>query len=103
MMAKSKGMSERFILLRHALRPSMFSVVTVAGLNFGRLLSGTLIVEIVFALPGVSALTVQSIFAKDYVTVQGTVLLITFAYVFFNFLVDLIYPLLDPRTRYATV
>jgi peptide/nickel transport system permease protein len=103
MMAKSKGLSERFILLRHALRPSMFSVVTVAGLNFGRLLSGTLIVEIVFALPGVSALTVQSVFAKDYVTVQGTVLLITFAYVFFNFLVDLIYPVLDPRTRYAAV
>jgi peptide/nickel transport system permease protein len=100
-LAKSKGMSERFILLRHALRPSMFSVVTVAGLNFGRLLSGTLIVEVVFALPGISALTVRSVFAKDYITVQGTVLLITFGYVFFNFLVDLIYPVLDPRTRYA--
>ncbi len=100
-LAKSKGMSERFILLRHALRPSMFSVVTVAGLNFGRLLSGTLIVEIVFALPGISQWTVQSIFAKDYIVVQGTVLLITFGYVFFNFLVDLIYPVLDPRTRYA--
>jgi peptide/nickel transport system permease protein len=100
-LAKSKGMSERFILMRHALRPSMFSVVTVAGLAFGRLLSGTLIVEVVFALPGVSALTVRAVFAKDYITVQGTVLLITFGYVFFNFLVDLIYPVLDPRTRYA--
>jgi peptide/nickel transport system permease protein len=100
-LAKSKGMSERFILLRHALRPSMFSVVTVAGLNFGRLLSGTLIVEVVFALPGISALTVRAVFAKDYIIVQGTVLLITFGYVFFNFLVDLIYPVLDPRTRHA--
>jgi peptide/nickel transport system permease protein len=102
-MARAKGMSPRRILLRHALRPSSFSLVTVAGLNIGRLIGGTFIVEIIFALPGIGELTVQSIFARDYIVVQGTVLVIAVGYVLVNFLVDLLYILIDPRVRHAAV
>jgi len=101
MMARAKGMSPRRILWRHALRPSSFSLVTVAGLNFGRLIGGTFIVEILFALPGIGELTVQSIFSTDYLVVQGTVLLVAVGYVLVNFLVDLLYVIIDPRVRHA--
>lgn len=100
-MAKAKGMTNWFILLRHALRPSSFSLLTVFGLQFGSLIGGTLVVEIIFALPGVGSLAVQSIFQRDYLVVQGTVLLIAVAYVLVNFLVDLLYTVLDPRIRHA--
>src|SRR5438132_2174176 len=90
-MAKAKGLPESRVLLRHALRPSTFSLVTVAGLNFGRLIGGTLVVELIFALPGVGFMTVQAIYQRDYLVVQGVVLLIATAYVLVNFLVDLVY------------
>jgi peptide/nickel transport system permease protein len=100
-MAKAKGLSPWRVLLRHAFRPSSFSLVTVAGLNVGRLIGGTVIVEFIFALPGVGALAVQSIFSKDYLVVQGTVLVIAVGYVMVNFFVDLLYAALDPRVRHA--
>ena len=100
-MAKAKGMTNRFILLRHALRPSSFSLLTVFGLQFGALIGGTLVVEIIFSLPGIGSLAVQSIFQRDYLVVQGTVLLIAIAYVVVNFAVDLLYTVLDPRIRHA--
>ena len=100
-MARAKGMPPRRILWRHAFRPSSFSLVTVAGLNFGRLIGGTFIVEILFALPGIGELTVQSIFSNDYLVVQGTVLLVAVGYVLVNFLVDLLYVVIDPRVRHA--
>lgn len=100
-MARAKGMPPRRILWRHAFRPSSFSLVTVAGLNFGRLIGGTFIVEILFALPGIGELTVQSIFSNDYLVVQGTVLLVAVGYVLVNFLVDLLYTVIDPRVRHA--
>ena len=100
-MARAKGMPPRRILWYHAFRPSSFSLVTVAGLNFGRLIGGTFIVEILFALPGIGELTVQSIFANDYLVVQGTVLLVAVGYVLVNFLVDLLYVVIDPRVRHA--
>ncbi|MEY2399427.1 MAG: peptide/nickel transport system permease protein [Actinomycetota bacterium] len=100
-MARAKGMPPRRILWRHAFRPSSFSLVTVAGLNFGRLIGGTFIVEILFALPGIGELTVQSIFSTDYLVVQGTVLLVAVGYVLVNFLVDLLYVVIDPRVRHA--
>src|SRR2546421_9400189 len=95
-MAKAKGLPDRRIMLRHALRPSLFSLVTVAGLNFGRLIGGTFIVEIIFQQPGIGLLSIQSIYGRDYVVVQGTVLLIAVAYVLANFLVDVAYGLIDP-------
>jgi peptide/nickel transport system permease protein len=100
-MARAKGMPPRRILWRHAFRPSSFSLVTVAGLNFGRLIGGTFIVEILFALPGIGELTVNSIFSNDYLVVQGTVLLVAVGYVLVNFLVDLLYVVIDPRVRHA--
>lgn len=100
-MARAKGMPNWWILIRHAFRPSTFSLVTVGGLNVGALLGGTFIVEFIFALPGLGFLTVQSIYQRDYLVVQACVLVVAVGYVLVNFLVDLFYPLLDPRTRHA--
>jgi len=100
-MAKAKGLPTSRIMLRHAFRPSTFSLVTVAGLNLGRLIGGTFLVEIIFALPGIGALTIESIFKRDYIVVQGTVLLIAVGYVLANFFVDLLYGFIDPRVRHA--
>lgn len=102
-MAQAKGLPKSFILLRHALRPSTFSLVTVAGLNLGRLIGGTFVIEYLFALPGIGSLVVESIFKRDYIVVQGTVLLVAVGYVLVNFLVDLLYGILDPRVRHARV
>jgi peptide/nickel transport system permease protein len=100
-MARAKGLSRNYILLRHALRPSTFSLVTVAGLNLGRLIGGAFVVEYLFALPGIGSLTVEAIFRRDYIVVQGTVLLVAVGYVLANFFVDLLYGILDPRVRHA--
>jgi peptide/nickel transport system permease protein len=100
-MAKSKGLSTRRILLRHAFRPSTFSLITVAGLNTGTLIGGALIVEVIFALPGIGSLAVTSIFQRDYLVVQGTVVLIAVGYVLVNFVVDVIYVIVDPRVRHG--
>ena len=98
-MARAKGMSPRWILLRHALRPSTFSLLTVAGLNIGALIGGALVVESVFALPGIGTLIVTAIGQRDYLTVQGVVLVAATGYVLVNFLVDVLYGVADPRVR----
>jgi peptide/nickel transport system permease protein len=100
-MARAKGMPTWWILLRHAFRPSTFSLVTIAGLNIGTLIGGAFIVEYIFALPGIGFTTVNSILQDDYLVVQGCVLLVAVGFVFVNFFLDLIYPLLDPRVRHA--
>ena len=100
-MAKSKGLSTPRVLLRHAFRPSTFSLITVAGLNTGTLVGGALIVEVIFALPGIGSLAVTSVFQRDYLVVQGTVVLIALGYVLVNFFVDVIYALVDPRVRHG--
>lgn len=102
LVAKSKGLPTWHILLRHALRPSSFSLLTVFGINFGTLLGGSVIVEYLFALPGVGSLAVESIGRRDYLVTQGVVLLIAFAFVLANFIVDILYAVLDPRIRRAT-
>jgi peptide/nickel transport system permease protein len=88
-----------WILLRHAFRPSTFSLVTVAGINIGLLIGGSFIVEQIFALPGIGLLTVDAIFSRDYITVQGCILVVAVGFVVINFIVDLLYPVLDPRVR----
>jgi len=98
-MARAKGLPTWHILFRHALRPSSFSLITVLGLQIGALIGGTLIIESIFALPGVGRLLLNGIFARDYVVVQGCILFIAVAYVVINFLVDLTYSMLDPRIR----
>lgn len=100
-MAKSKGLSTTRVLLRHAFRPSTFSLITVAGLNTGTLVGGALIVEVIFALPGIGNLAVTSVFQRDYLVVQATVVLIALGYVLVNFLVDVIYTVVDPRVRHG--
>lgn len=97
--AKAKGISERRILVRHALRPSSFSLVTVVGISVGALLGGTVIVERMFALPGMGQLLVVSIFKRDYLIVQGGVVLISVAFVLANVAADILYVMLDPRVR----
>ena len=101
LVAKSKGLPTWHILLRHALRPSSFSLLTVFGINFGTLLGGSVIVEYLFALPGVGSLAVESIGRRDYLVTQGVVLLIAIAFVVANFIVDVLYSVLDPRIRRA--
>lgn len=97
LLARAKGLPDRKILLRHALRPSLFGTLTVFGLQIGNLIGGAVLIEQLFALPGVGRLLVSSIFAQDIPMVQGCVLLITLGYVAINFLVDVGYCLLDPR------
>jgi peptide/nickel transport system permease protein len=98
-MARAKGLPAWHILLRHALRPSSFSLITILGLQVGALIGGTLIIESIFALPGIGRLLLTGIFSRDYVVVQGCILFIAVAYVLINFLVDLTYSFLDPRIR----
>jgi len=98
-MARSKGLSTGSILFRHALRPSSFSLITLAGVNTGRLIGGSVIVEVLFVIPGLGQLLIQSIYLRDFVMVQGVVLFIAVSYVLINMLVDLLYVVLDPRVR----
>lgn len=100
-LARAKGLPNWLIMTRHALRPSSFSLMTVVGLQLGGVISGAIIIEEIFALPGVGRLLYQSILQRDLLMVQGIVLFIATAYVLVNFLVDLCYSLLDPRIRYA--
>jgi len=97
--ARAKGLSSSYILFRHALRPSSFSLLTVAGINLGALIGGSVIVEQLFSINGVGNLLVQSISSRDIATVQVIVLIISVTYVGVNFLVDILYSSLDPRIR----
>jgi peptide/nickel transport system permease protein len=97
--ARAKGMPTWRILVRDALRPSSFSMITVAGIVFGRLIGGTVIVETVFNLPGMGRMIVDAIYAKDFPVVQGGVLVIAVLYVLVNAAVDISYAYLDPRIR----
>ncbi|MCY1230532.1 Nickel transport system permease protein NikB [compost metagenome] len=95
--ARAKGLSELHILVRHALRPSSFSLVTVMGINIGHLIGGAVIIETLFALPGVGRLLIEAITKRDFVTLQGVVLFVGVAFVVVNLIVDAVYALLDPR------
>jgi peptide/nickel transport system permease protein len=97
--AKAKGMPTRHILLREALRPSSFSLVTLAGVSLGRLIGGTVIIEALFSLPGVGRVIVDGAKSSDFTIVQGGVLVIAVLYVVLNLAVDLLYSFLDPRIR----
>jgi len=99
--ARAKGLAERTVIVRHALRAALIPVVTVVGLQFGQLLGGAVIIEQVFSLPGVGRYALEGINLRDYPVVQGAVLLIAAAFVVVNLLVDVIYGLIDPRVRYG--
>jgi ABC-type dipeptide/oligopeptide/nickel transport system permease component len=97
--ARSKGLGERLILLRHAMRNALLPLVTIIGLQFGGLLGGAVLTETVFSLPGVGRFLVEAILARDYPVVQGFTLVIALIFVFVNLLVDISYGFLDPRIR----
>lgn len=97
--ARSKGLGDRLILFRHAMRNALLPLVTVIGLQFGALLGGAVLTETVFVLPGVGKFLVDSIFARDYPVVQGFTVIIAMIFVVVNLLVDISYAFLDPRIR----
>jgi len=100
-MARAKGLRPSRILLVHALKPSSLTLVTVTGINIGRLMGGTVIVESIFALPGIGRLLLGSIYTRDLIILQGVVLCVASGYVLINFIVDMLYAVLDPRIRHG--
>lgn len=99
--AKAKGAPALRVVLKHGLKNGLIPVITILGLQFGSLLTGAIIVEKVFARPGLGTLLLDGIEGRNYLIVQGCVLLMSFSYVVVNLLTDLIYGLIDPRIRYA--
>ena len=97
--ARAKGLSERTVVYRHALRNAMLPVLTVVGLQFGALLAGAIVTETIFSWPGIGRLTIQAIGNRDYYLVQGCILAIGLTYVLVNFLTDLLYSVANPRIR----
>ena len=97
--AQAKGLSKWRVTYVHALRNALVPLTTIVGLQIGAILGGAFVIETIFLWPGIGALAVQSIFSKDYPVIQGTVLLVAFSYMLTNLLVDLSYPLFDPRIR----
>jgi peptide/nickel transport system permease protein len=98
-MAKSKGISDRRVLWRHALRPSSLTLLTVAGLYVGTLIGGAIVVEVIFGIPGIGTTIANAVVTREYVLLQGCVLVIAILFVLINFAVDLLYVVLDPRIR----
>jgi peptide/nickel transport system permease protein len=98
--ARSKGLQERVVVIKHALKNAMIPIITVVGLQFGLLLGGAVLTETVFAWPGLGRLIVDSILARDYPVIQGSILIFGLLYIMVNLVVDLIYALVDPRIRY---
>jgi peptide/nickel transport system permease protein len=97
---RANGVSDRLVIYKHALRNALNPVITVIGLQFGALLAGSVLVETVFALPGIGRLMVASIFTRDYPMIQGGILLIALTFLLVNLAVDLTYALVNPRIRY---
>jgi peptide/nickel transport system permease protein len=98
--ARAKGLHERTVLLRHAMKNAMLPLITVIGLQFGGLLAGAILTETIFSWPGMGRLVIERILARDYPTVQGAVLVIALIFVLLNLIVDISYAFLDPRIRY---
>ena len=100
-LAKAKGLKPSRILFLHALKPSSLTLVTFIGINIGRLMGGTVVVEQIFALPGIGRLLVGAINTRDLIILQGVVLCVACGYVLINFIVDMVYAVLDPRIRHG--
>jgi peptide/nickel transport system permease protein len=99
--ARAKGLLERRVVLKHALKNALIPTVTVMGLQVGFLIGGAIVVETLFAVPGLGTFGIDAIIARDYQQVQGFALITALAFVVMNLLVDLTYTILDPRIRYA--
>jgi ABC-type dipeptide/oligopeptide/nickel transport system permease component len=99
--ARAKGLSENLVVLHHALRNALIPVVTLIGLETGYLLAGAVVIEVVFARPGLGSLAVDGIMNRDFPIVQGVVLFTSVVFVTINTVTDILYTVLDPRIRYA--
>jgi ABC-type dipeptide/oligopeptide/nickel transport system permease component len=99
--ARAKGMRELRVVVRHAFRNALLPVITIVGLQFGFLLSGAVVTETIFSLPGMGRLLVNAILSRDFPIVQGAVLFLAVTFVLTNLLVDVVYAVVDPRVRYG--
>lgn len=99
MLARAKGLSQRRILFVHAFKPASIALVTMLGLNLGRLVGATVVVEAIFSLPGIGQMLVDAIYTRDFVTLQGCVVFVTLSFVFVNLAADQLVTVLDPRVR----
>ena len=97
--ARAKGLQQKSVVLGHALRNSLIPVITVVGIQTGYMLGGTVIIEQVFAIPGIGRLALDAVNQRDYPLVQGTVMFIAGAFVFMNMVTDVVYGFVDPRIR----
>lgn len=97
--ARSKGLSDKYILARHALRPSSLSLMTIIGINFGALLGGTVVIEFLFSIPGLGNRLINAINQRDILVIQGITVFVAVVYVAINTMVDLLYAVIDPRIR----
>ena len=98
--ARAKGLVERKVVLKHALKNALIPILTVLGLTAAVLISGAVVTETVFGLPGVGNLVVSAVLRRDYPVIQGALLVIAGLYVLINFAIDMLYLLVDPRVRY---
>ena len=99
--ARSKGLKERVVIGRHALKNAFLPVLTISGWQFGRLIAGTVLIETIFLVPGMGKLLIDSIFHRDYIMIQAIVMVVTVVVLVLNLVIDLLYAWLDPRIRYA--
>jgi peptide/nickel transport system permease protein len=98
--ARAKGLPDRVVLMKHALRNAAVPIVTIIGIGVALLIGGVVVTESVFSIPGLGRLTVDAVLARDYPTVQAVILLFSAVYVLLNLAVDVAYTFLDPRIRY---
>ena len=98
--ARAKGLSNRVVLMRHALRNAAVPILTVIGIGIALLIGGAVVTESVFGLPGLGRLTVEAVLSRDFPTIQAVILLFSVVYVLINLLIDISYTLFDPRIRY---
>lgn len=98
--SRAKGLSEFIVVNKHALRNSLVDVITIVGLQFGFLLAGSVLVETVFAIPGLGRLLIDSILFRDYTVVQTVMLIFTFQFIIINLIVDVLYGVVNPKIRY---
>jgi glutathione transport system permease protein len=99
--ARAKGLAERVVILRHALKNALLPMVTVSGYEFGRLLAGTVVIENIFMVPGMGKLLIDSVLHRDYTTVQAVVVVTTVSVLILNLVLDMIYGWLNPRIRFT--
>ena len=97
----AKGLAERTIIVRHAMRNALIPVITIIGAQISFLLGGTVIVESIFSLPGMGRLTLDAVIRRDYPMVQGTVMVMAIIFISVNLIIDLMYAVIDPRIRYS--